>query len=103
MENDCELRIIKDSGEMTVEKMEIGGEVDKYVFSKDGSVVRKLSGGFPIYNFYNILEPKGGDIICPQCKEERNERTMIQVNDDYSICGRCYEVLEFLEGDKDLV
>jgi len=42
-------------------------------------------------------------VLCPECEEIRDESEMLKVDDDYSVCSRCFEYLEFRDGGKDLV
>ena len=42
-------------------------------------------------------------VLCPKCEEIRDESEMLQVDEDYYVCSRCFEYLEFRDGDKDLV
>ena len=42
-------------------------------------------------------------VLCPRCENIRDESQMVKVNENYSVCSRCYEFLEFRDGDKDLI
>ena len=39
-------------------------------------------------------------VLCPECEEIMDESEMLKVNDDLSVCSRCFE---YRDGGKDLV
>ena len=42
-------------------------------------------------------------VICTECEEVKDENEMLKVDEDWSVCERCFEYLEFRDGGKDLV